>query len=242
MSRVFMTALFSMAVLSGCGKKGGANAAMEKFKSHVEKICACKDTDCVTKATETYSKEMADWAKENAGKTAEAPSEADKKAMEDATKKMTECTTKLATDAAKKAGAGSDDAKKDEPKKDEPKKDEPKKDEPTKDEPKKDEAKAGEDTELQKKGLEVMSKMGDIMVANEKDCKKMGEELKKLIADNKATLDELDAWEKKDAAGKKAFEDRHKADMESWMKKVEKPITACSKDKGVEEAMKALAN
>jgi hypothetical protein len=72
-----------------------ASEAMGYFQAHVERICACKDHNCVTAATEDYGKMMAEWARENAGRTAEAPSEEDKRMMEEVSNKMTDCLTKM---------------------------------------------------------------------------------------------------------------------------------------------------
>ena len=78
------------------------------------------------------------------------------------------------------------------------------------------------------------------MVAHAGDCAKMGEEMKKLVAANKPVIYEINAWEKANPAGKKAFDERHRGDMEAWMKKVEKPMTMCVSDPSVIEAMKGL--
>jgi hypothetical protein len=202
-------------MLAACGKKGAANEAMDKQKAYADKLCACKDADCVTKEGQAYAKEMEEWAKKNAGKTADpgSISEADKKAMEELGKKIADCTSKAMA------------MKKDEPKKDEPKKDEPK---------------AAEENDTQKAMIEVWNKVGDSIAANEKDCKKMGEELTKLTTDNKKTIDDINAWEKKEPEANKAWMEKHKGDMEAWMKKTEGGRKACEKDAKVAAAMKAL--
>ena len=77
----------------------------------------------------------------------------------------------------------------------------------------------------------LSAKMMD--TTKETDCDKLGDAMDKFATDNKADIDAVDAYEKAHDADKKAWEDKHKADMDKMMA----PIEKCKDNAKVKAAM-----
>jgi hypothetical protein len=97
------------------------------------------------------------------------------------------------------------------------------------------------DTEAQKHGLAMMLRLGEMMAASSSDCGKLGAAMKQFVADNKATIAEVLAEEKKlGEAAMKAFEDRHKAEMDKFKAQAEPVLKKCAGDPAINDAIKAF--
>jgi hypothetical protein len=100
-------------------------------------------------------------------------------------------------------------------------------------------AAAGQNTEVENKGIAMMQQMGDLFAANAKDCDKLADGIKAFIAQNRPLLDQLAALEKAQSdAEKKAFEARNMSTQEEVMKKMESAVKACGENPKVQAAMK----
>src|SRR4029079_16678810 len=72
-------------------------------------------------------------------------------------------------------------------------------------------AAGGTNSEVEAKAIAMMQKLGDMFVADAKDCEKLATDLKAFLADNKTVISEMTAFEKKQSeADKAAFEARNK--------------------------------
>ena len=100
---------------------------------------------------------------------------------------------------------------------------------------------AAGDAELEAKGVEVMTKMADIMDANKGDCDKMGAELSSFLEAEKGTLDQMKEFgDKQTDEQKKAFEEKYATQMEQAMAKMGPAIEACKDNAAVQAAMSKM--
>ena len=91
------------------------------------------------------------------------------------------------------------------------------------------------------KYVDLMVNFGKLFAANAKDCTKLAGEIKKYVADNRATFEAL----KKREAGmtpeqKKAEDEKYKPQMEQFMKDMTPAMENCKTNKDVEAAMKEV--
>ncbi|MBX3156855.1 MAG: hypothetical protein KF773_12850 [Deltaproteobacteria bacterium] len=97
------------------------------------------------------------------------------------------------------------------------------------------------DSELQTRGLALIVKMGDMVAGHTGDCPSLGKKLSAFMTEHKPLLDELNADEASQSPeAKKAFEDRHKAELEAFLGKVETNIKKCQGDPDVAAALSAF--
>lgn len=100
-------------------------------------------------------------------------------------------------------------------------------------------AAGGTNTEVENKAIAMMEKLGDVFAADAKDCEKLATDLRAFLNDNKATIAEMTALEKKQTeAEKAAFETRNKAVQESAQAKMEPAAKACADNKNVQAVLK----
>jgi hypothetical protein len=89
--------------------------------------------------------------------------------------------------------------------------------------------------------VDLYVKLGKVFAADGKDCAKLVTDVKKFVADNKATFD---AAKKRDAAQtpeqKKAEEEKYKPQMEQFMKDAEPAGEACKDNKELDAVMKDI--
>jgi hypothetical protein len=96
-------------------------------------------------------------------------------------------------------------------------------------------------TDDAQKYVDLMVNFGKIFAANAKDCTKLAGEIKKYVADNRATFEAL----KKREAGmtpeqKKAEDEKFKPQMDQFMKDMTPAMESCKTNKDVEAAMKEV--
>jgi hypothetical protein len=100
-------------------------------------------------------------------------------------------------------------------------------------------AAGGTNSELENKAIAMMGKLGDVFAADAKDCEKLATDLRAFLNDNKATIAEMTALEKKQTeAEKTAFEARNKAAQEAAQAKMEPAAKACGDNKNVQAVLK----
>jgi hypothetical protein len=96
------------------------------------------------------------------------------------------------------------------------------------DPPGRDDPATGSNTELQDKGLAMMTRMSDVFAANAGDCDKLAAEIKKMIETNKDLLGQLQADDlKQTGVQRTAFEARNKAVMDTAIAKMAPVAKAC---------------
>ena len=91
------------------------------------------------------------------------------------------------------------------------------------------------------KYVDLMVNFGKIFASDAKDCAKLATDVKKYVADNKATFEEM----KKRSDGmtpeaRKAEDEKYKPQMEQFMKDTQAAMEACKDNKDVEAAMKEV--
>jgi hypothetical protein len=100
-------------------------------------------------------------------------------------------------------------------------------------------AAAGGDIEA--RGVEVMTKMADIMDANKGDCDKMGAELSSFLDAQQGTMNEMKEFgDKQTDEQKQAFEAKYATQMEEAMGKMGPAIEACQDNAAVQAAMSKM--
>ena len=91
------------------------------------------------------------------------------------------------------------------------------------------------------KYVDLMVNFGKVFAADAKDCTKLAANIKKYVADNRATFEEL---KKRDATmtpeQKKAEDEKYKPQMEQFMKDMQPAMENCKNNKDVEAAMKEV--
>jgi hypothetical protein len=100
-------------------------------------------------------------------------------------------------------------------------------------------AAGGTNSEVENKAIAMMQKLGDVFAADAKDCEKLATDLRAFLNDNKGTITEMTALEKKQTeAEKAAFEVRNKAVQEAAQAKMEPAAKACADNKNVQAVLK----
>jgi len=89
------------------------------------------------------------------------------------------------------------------------------------------------------KYVDLMTNLGKVFAADGKDCAKLATDVKKYVADNKATFE---AMKKRDEAQtpeqKKAEDEKYKPQMDQFMKDIGPSAEACKDNKDLDAAMK----
>ncbi len=94
------------------------------------------------------------------------------------------------------------------------------------------------DAELEAKGFTIVSKMGDLFLADANDCEKLATDLKAFIAENKPAMLQLSEMERRQTPEeKKAYNQRTKAKQDEMMKRIQPAVEACKTNANVQAAM-----
>ena len=94
------------------------------------------------------------------------------------------------------------------------------------------------DTELEAKSFTMVEKMGDLFIADAKDCDKLAVDLKAFIAENKPVMLQLSEMERRQTPEEqKAYNERTKARQEATMKRIQPAVDACKTNANVQAAM-----
>lgn len=104
-----------------------------------------------------------------------------------------------------------------------------------------DPAAAGGDSELEKKAVVLIQKIGDVIAANGGNCDKLATEIKQFTADNKDTfqaLRDLDKTQTKEQ--KEAFETRHKDDLKALEGKIMPVVQKCQSNAAAMAALQEM--
>jgi len=89
------------------------------------------------------------------------------------------------------------------------------------------------------KYVDLMVNFGKVFAADAKDCGKLATDIKKYVADNRATFEEMKARDgKMTPEQKKAEDEKFKPQMEQFMKDMQPAMENCKTNKDVEAAMK----
>ena len=97
------------------------------------------------------------------------------------------------------------------------------------------------DDDYQTKGMAMVDKMIGIFDADKTDCAKLAKDLDAYADEVKPMVKEAKAYEKAHPKAKKAFDDKMKPKTKEMMAKMGPSMKACGKDKGVQAAMKKMA-
>jgi hypothetical protein len=94
------------------------------------------------------------------------------------------------------------------------------------------------DPELEAKGLAMMQRLADIVVADARDCEKLAADLKAFAAQNKQLLAQLVAVESQETEGQRAaFSQRNAAVQVAVAQKMQSAMTACAGNPSVLAAL-----
>jgi hypothetical protein len=100
---------------------------------------------------------------------------------------------------------------------------------------------ASGDTELEKKGLALLQKMGDVISTNSNNCDKLATELKQFTVDNKDTFQALKDMDKTQTKEQKeAFENRHKDEFKAFEGKIMPVVQKCQGNANVMAALQEM--
>lgn len=92
--------------------------------------------------------------------------------------------------------------------------------------------------ELEAKSFTIVEKMGDLFLADAKDCDKLAVDLKAFIAENKPIMLQLSEMERHQSPEeRKAYNERTKVRQDDEMKRIQPAVDACKSNANVQAAM-----
>ena len=94
------------------------------------------------------------------------------------------------------------------------------------------------DAELEAKSFTMVEKMGDLFLADAKDCDKLAVDLKAFITENKPMMLQLSEMERRQTPEERtAYNQRTKARQDETMKRIQPAVDACKTNANVQAAM-----
>lgn len=97
------------------------------------------------------------------------------------------------------------------------------------------------DPELETKGLAMMQRLADVIVADANDCDKLAADLKTFVAQNKPLLSEVIAAQAQEGAGQRAgFSQRNAAAQVAIAQKMQTAMAGCAGHPGILAALQQL--
>jgi len=94
------------------------------------------------------------------------------------------------------------------------------------------------DAELEAKSFTMVEKMGDLFIADAKDCDKLAIDLKAFITENKPMMLQLSEMERRQTPEERtAYNQRTKERQDATMKRIQPAVDACKANPNVQAAM-----